>query len=157
MADGITYGLNFPFQDSRKGDYLQLTELESQQVRSDLLHLLLTRKGSRYFLPTFGTRLYEFIFEPFDGLTFDAIESDIRDAINQFMPNLLVNSITIEPITSQEEVAVGVPSRDILGDQMYDIYRVPGKGTAEYTAKVKIEYATGGSTFSQSDFVIINI
>lgn len=157
MADGITYGLNFPFQDSRKGDYLQLTELESQQVRSDLLHLLLTRKGSRYFLPTFGTRLYEFIFEPFDGLTFSAIESDIRDAINDFMPNLIVNNISIEPISSDEEVAVGVPSRDILGDQLYDVYRVPGKGTAEYTAKVKIEYSTGGSTFSQSDFVIINI
>jgi len=50
--------------------------------------LLLTRKGSRYFLPQFGTRLYEFLFEPFDSLTFNAIESDIRDAIQNFMPNL---------------------------------------------------------------------
>jgi len=70
MANGFTYGINFPFRDSRRGDYLELTQLESQQVKSDLIHLLLTRKGSRYYLPEFGTRLYEFLFEPFDGLTF---------------------------------------------------------------------------------------
>jgi len=89
--------LNFPFRDSRRGDYLELTELESQQIKSDLIHLLLTRKGSRYYLPEFGTRLYEFIFEPFDGLTFDAIQSDIRDAVETFMPNLLLNQISITP------------------------------------------------------------
>jgi hypothetical protein len=44
MADGTTYGLFFPFQDSRKGDYLALTEFEQQEVRSDLIHLLLTIK-----------------------------------------------------------------------------------------------------------------
>ena len=90
MADGTTYGLQFPFADSFKGDYLQLTEYRAQEIRADLLNLLLTRKGSRYYLPEFGTRLYEFIFEPLDGLTFQAIESDIRDAIQRFMPNLLV-------------------------------------------------------------------
>ena len=95
MAAGITYGLNFPFQNSTQGDYLQLTELESAEIKADLIHLLLTRKGSRYFLPDFGTRLYEFIFEPFDGLTFDAIQSDIRDAVAKFMPNLLLNNITM--------------------------------------------------------------
>ena len=92
MAQGTTYGLNFPFRDSSRGDYLQLTQFEAQEIKADLIHLLLTRKGSRYFLPTFGTRLYEFVFEPFDGLTFDAIESDIRDAVANFMPNLLLNN-----------------------------------------------------------------
>jgi phage baseplate assembly protein W len=94
MADGLTYGINFPFRDSKKGDYLQLTELQKDEVRAALLHLILTRKGSRYYLPTFGTRIYEFIFEPYDGLTFSAIESDIRDAISTFMPNLIVNNIS---------------------------------------------------------------
>jgi phage baseplate assembly protein W len=81
MADGTTYGLNFPFRDSERGDYLELTQFQQQEIKADLIHLLLTRKGSRYYLPTFGTRLYEFLFEPFDGLTFNAIESDIRDAV----------------------------------------------------------------------------
>jgi phage baseplate assembly protein W len=156
MADGRTYGIDFPFRDSKRGDYLQLTQYQKDEVRADLIHLLLTRRGSRYYLPTFGTRLYEFIFEPFDGLTFSAIESDIRDAINNFMPNLLVNSITIEPASVEDESPVGVENRITTDDVPY-IYRVPGKGTADYTAKIRIDYSTDGSTFAQSDFVIINI
>jgi hypothetical protein len=37
------------------------------------------------------------------------------------------------------------------------VYRVPGKGTSEYTAKVKIDYTVDNLAFAQSDFVIINI
>jgi len=129
MANGTTYGLNFPFRDSRRGDYLELTEFQAQEIKADLIHLLLTRKGSRYFLPQFGTRLYEFLFEPFDGLTFDAIESDIRDAINTFMPNLIVNNITIEPASIEDESSAGASSA-VIDDVPY-IFRVPGKGTAD--------------------------
>ena len=156
MADGTTYGINFPFRDSVKGDYLQLTELEAQEIKADLIHLLLTRKGSRYYLPTFGTRLYEFLFEPFDGLTFDAIESDIREAVGTFMPGLLLNQITISPADPQEEVDIATGTATV-GSSESSIYRFPGKGTSEYTAKIRIDYSTDKNTFSQSDFVIINI
>ena len=156
MANGITYGINFPFRNSTRGDYLQLTELESEEIKADLIHLLLTRKGSRYFLPDFGTRLYEFLFEPFDGLTFDAIESDIRDSVERYMPNLLLNNITIEPADPMEEVVAGTQT-NIAGPSDISIYRFPGKGTSEYTAKIKIDYSTNRTTFAQSDFVIINI
>jgi phage baseplate assembly protein W len=156
MANGFTYGINFPFKDSRRGDFLELTQLESQQVKSDLIHLLLTRKGSRYYLPEFGTRLYEFLFEPFDGLTFDAIQSDIRDAVQNFMPNLLLNQITITPADPMEEVDTML-GENTVGTSESPIYRLPGKGTSEYTAKIRIDYSNNKSTFAQSDFVIINI
>jgi len=156
MADGVTYGLAFPFENSNKGDYLLLTETQFTQIRSDLIHLLLTKKGSRYYLPTFGTRLYEFLFEPFDGLTFDAIQSDIRDAVQNFMPNLLLNQITITPADPMEEVDTMI-GENIVGTSESPIYRLPGKGTSEYTAKIRIDYSNNRSTFAQSDFVIINI
>lgn len=157
MADGITYGIDFPFRDSVRGDYLRLTQYESEEVKADLIHLLLTRKGMRYFLPDFGTRLYEYIFEPLDGITFDAIESDIRDSVQKYMPNLLINKITIEPANLNDESTKTDNSLDPYGEQMWSVYRVPGKGTAEYTAKIRIDYATNQSTFAQSDFIIINI
>ena len=156
MADGITYGINFPFRDSTRGDYLQLTEFENQEIKADLIHLLLTRKGSRYFLPSFGTRLYEFIFEPFDNVTFDAIQSDIREAVATYMPNLLLNNITILPLDPVEEL-VAETQTNIAGPGDISIYRFPGKGTAEYTAQVRIDYSSNRSTFGPSDFVIINI
>jgi len=156
MADGPTYGLNFPFRDSRRGDYLQLTEFEAQEIKADLIHLLLTRKGTRYYLPDFGTRLYEFLFEPFDGITFDAIESDIREAVGNYMPNLLLNNISITPADPMEEIDIA-EGQNIVGSSESPIYRFPGKGTSEYTAKIKIDYSVEANTFAQSDFVIINI
>ena len=156
MADGTTYGLNFPFRDSKRGDYLQLTEFEAQEIKADLIHLLLTRKGTRYYLPDFGTRLYEFLFEPFDGLTFDAIESDIREAVSNYMPNLLLNNISITPADPMEEIDIA-EGQNIVGSSESPIYRFPGKGTSEYTAKIKIDYSVEQNTFAQSDFVIINI
>ena len=63
MANGITYGVDFPFDTSYRGDGLKMTEYFSDEIRASLLHLLLTRKGSRYYLPDFGTRLYEYLFE----------------------------------------------------------------------------------------------
>jgi phage baseplate assembly protein W len=156
MADGITYGINFPFRDSKRGDYLELTQFQSDQIRADLIHLLLTRKGSRYYLPEFGTRLYEFIFEPFDGITFSAIETDIRESIARYLPNLIVNNISITPADESDEVK-GLLGDNIEGDSKSPIYRLPGKGTSEYTAKVRIDYSNSRNAFDQSDFVIINI
>lgn len=153
MGNGTTYGINFPFRNSLTGDYLDLTQTANQEIRADLINLLLTRKGARYFLPDFGTRLYEFIFEPFDGLTFDAIESDIRANVEKYIPNLILDRITIEPLDPAEET----DNESVLTDSPSPIYRYPGKGTAEYTAKVKIEYSVQDAAFASSDFVIINI
>jgi phage baseplate assembly protein W len=63
MSNGITYGISFPFVDSFTGRYLDVTNSTEGEIRGSLVHLLLTRRGSRYFLPNFGTRLYEYIFE----------------------------------------------------------------------------------------------
>ena len=153
MANGVTYGINFPFRDSRRGDFLELTQLEAQQVKSDLIHLLLTRKGSRYYLPEFGTRLYEFIFEPLDGETFGVLRGEIESAINTFIPNLTIQSIKIEPYVNSE-TSLGelvVPEQDI------PTYAVPGANTEEYTAKIKIEYIDESNAFGSRQFVIINL
>lgn len=155
MANGFTYGIEFPFRDSLKGNYLRLTEYDRNQIKSDFIHLLLTRRGSRYYLPEFGTRLYEFIFEPFDNLTFSAIESDIRDAVEKFMPNLIIDNISITPADVEDEVTT--TNLTEIDNQLPSIYRLPGKGTAEYTAKIKINYSVGDSAFAQSDFIILNI
>jgi hypothetical protein len=42
MADGKTYGINFPFLDSTLGTYFDLSQNTDQEIRSNLVHLLLT-------------------------------------------------------------------------------------------------------------------
>ena len=158
MAEGFTYGVNFPFDTSTRGDALKMTETTSDEVRSVLLHLLLTRKGSRYYLPDFGTRLYEFLFEPLDVVSFDIIESDIRDSVSKYIPNLVINKVTIEPLNQNEEVQGDRLSFDDVGLSSRDkVYRSPGNGTYQNTAKIKIEYTTNNNSFAGSEVVIINI
>jgi len=78
-----SYGIDFPFRDSRYGEYLKTTESPQREVRANIIHLLLTRKGSRYFLPDFGTRIYEYIFEQNDVVSFGQIEEEIREGISK--------------------------------------------------------------------------
>lgn len=153
MADGKTYGVFFPFRDSLQGDYLRLTQSSNEEIRADLLHLILTRKGSRYYLPNFGTRIYEFIFEPMDGPTFDAIKADVRQAVDTFIPNLQINDISIKPYVEAEALP-GEINYDELGGQ---VFRVASDSAVEYTAKLRIDYTIVNGTFSSKDFVIINI
>ena len=154
MSNGITYGINFPFLQSVEGNYVKLTQTADQEIRSSLLHLILTRRGSRYYLPDFGTRLYEFIFEPMDSPTFDAIRADIKDAVAKYIPNLKINGISITPFVDDAEL-IGDLNISNLG--VGGIYRVPGRGTEEYTAKIRIDFTSDDSAFGQRDFVIINI
>ena len=153
MADGFTYGVNFPFRDSLQGKYLSLSQTSVEEIRTDLLHLILTRKGSRYYLPDFGTRIYEFIFEPMDGPTFEAIKSDIRYAVEKYIPNLTIKDISLTPYLDDLE-AQGELNYEKLGGT---VYKIPGKGTEEYTAKLRIDYSVDDKAFESKDFIIINI
>jgi phage baseplate assembly protein W len=147
MANGKTYGVTFPFRDSFDGKYLDLTDYEDEEIRSNLIHLLLTRKGARYFLPDFGTRLYEFIFEPLDGPTFNQIEAEIRDSVRTYIPNLQINKISVYPAINDETGGVSETKT----------FEMPGRSSVEYTAKVKIDYTITSNVFNSSDFIIINL
>ena len=152
MANGITYGISFPFVDSFTGRYLDVTNSTEGEIRSNLVHLLLTRKGSRYFLPDFGTRLYEFVFEPLDGPTFSDIEAEIRDTIGIYMPNLQVTNITVE------DASAGLEDKGYTLNQYGEReFRVTNIATLEHTAKIKIDYRITDSAFESQDFIIINI
>jgi phage baseplate assembly protein W len=152
MAQGKTYGITFPFRDSFDGKYLDLTDYEEDEIKTDLIHLLLTRKGSRYFLPNFGTRLYEYIFEPLDGPTFNEIESEIKDAVSTYIPNLLVTSVKVEPIISPDGQSDFTTTFPETGE-----VTLPDLATNEHTAKVTINYSITSGVFNTSDFIIINI
>jgi len=159
MVLNKTYGINFPFKSSQEGTYLSLTKNVEEEVRANLLHLILTKKGSRFYLPDFGTRIYEFIFEPLDGPTFENIKDDIREAVKKYIPNLEINEISIKPYSSEDKSDISSLTFDTEPSeyQMFDIYRTAGEGVDEYTAKIKIDYSVSDSTFNTRDFIIINI
>jgi len=147
-----TYGIDYPFRDSAIGNYVQMTGTPDGEVRADLIHLLLTRKGTRYFLPDFGTRLYEFIFEQNDSVSHSQIEDEIREVVRKYIPNLDINSISIISADDDPEEPQS-PSEE----EDERLFRVSDGSSKPYTAKVRLDYTVNNGAFSTSDFVIINI
>ncbi len=148
----VKYGIDFPFRDSVEGDFVKMTNTPEREIRANLIHLILTKKGSRYFLPDFGTRLYEFIFDQNDSTTYDLIEEDLRDSVKKFIPNLDLTKIEV---VSAEDDPDAV--RSVKDGEDERLYRVSDTSSKPYTARVKIEYTINNGTFETSDFVIINI
>lgn len=128
MAQGRYINIRYPFTDSVKGFYLELNETDSAAIRSDLLHLILTTKGQRYYLPDFGTDLLKYIFEPNDSKTLSDIKVDINETVKKYIPNLIVNDVIVE---RDEEF--------------------------EHKATIKIDYTVTEDVFEERDIIVINI
>ena len=106
MAEGKYININFPFKDSDKGFYLDITETSKDAIRADLLHLLLTNKGERLYLPDFGSDLRKFIFEPNDKLTHNDIRDNLNETIKKYIPNLQIDSVKFEKEDVEEAIKV---------------------------------------------------
>jgi phage baseplate assembly protein W len=128
MADGKYININFPFKDSAKGFFLDLNKSDSAAIKADLMHLILTRKGERLYLPDFGTNLLKYIFQPNDGVTQSEIKDEISQTVKKYLPNLQVNKVNVEE-----------------------------SANSEFAATVRIDYTVTDDVFVSTDFIIINV
>lgn len=51
-------------------------------LKQDLLNRLYTRKGERVMMPTYGSIIWDMLFEPLTQATRDAIEQDVRQNVS---------------------------------------------------------------------------
>lgn len=128
MAQGKYININYPFKNSPKGFFLDLTSDDNAAIKADLMHLILTSKGQRLYNPDFGTDLLKFIFEPNDSMTLGGIKQEITTVVKKYLPKLQITEISV---TQSPE--------------------------SEYAAVVRIDYTITDDVFTTSDFVIINI
>jgi len=108
MARTIYKNIEFPFKDSKKGFYFELNQTDRDAIRADLLHLLLTNKGERLYLPDFGSDLQKYIFEPNDDITHEDIRNNLNETIDRYIPNLTINSIEFKNNDIEELIIVEI-------------------------------------------------
>ena len=65
------------------------------QVKSDLLVLLLTEPGERVMLPEFGTPLKQFFFEQNDSVIVERVREVIANSIRSWEPRIAVTDIEV--------------------------------------------------------------
>lgn len=93
MAKSRFIGLQYPLEKTPRGILAQ--KIGVDQIKADLLQLLLTNPGERVMLPNFGTPLRELIFEPNDSFLVDKARQVIADAILAWEPRIVVNNIEV--------------------------------------------------------------
>ena len=82
------------------------TQSGLDQIKSDLLVLLLTNPGERIMTPDFGTPLRKLIFEQGDSITAESIRLVIINSIKKWEPRIATSAI---------DVTIG---SDITSDQL---------------------------------------
>ena len=101
-----TINIAFPFEQSAVGDFLLMNSTTERAIKSDLVHLLLTRKGDRLYNPEFGSGLYDYIFEQIDDTTLSDIKLDLEVRIKKYIPNLTVDEIIVTPDPDKNQMKI---------------------------------------------------
>lgn len=90
----ISYNIKFPLNDNVvTNTYFAMSNVTKDAFSSDLLLLLLTQRGERYYEPDYGTNLLKFIFEPNDNLTASDIEQEIKRTVSLYIPALTIQMV----------------------------------------------------------------
>jgi phage baseplate assembly protein W len=89
------------------------TQSGMDQIKSDLLALLLTEPGERVMLPDFGTSLKKFIFEPNDSSVLEQIRNEIARAISIWEPRIAIQNIEV---TNGNDVIGSLDQQDLKQD-----------------------------------------
>lgn len=86
----------FPLVDDTDNNALFKTNKTTKDaIKSNLLLLLMTAKGERWFNPEYGTNLRQFLFEPNDDTNATDIKESLSADVATFIPNLTISAIDI--------------------------------------------------------------
>ena len=93
----VFIGINLPFKKSEGGEgYFLSTTTTIEAVKNNVKLLLSTDKGERIFQPNLGVGLRRFLFEPITGETTLAIQNEIVDTFNFWLPFVSIKDIKVE-------------------------------------------------------------
>jgi phage baseplate assembly protein W len=106
MADFVLKGCPYPLTETPHGYFYSQTGVD--QIKSDLLSLLLTNPKSRVMHPEFGTPLRSLMFEPADGILTRKAKEIVINAISRWEPRIAVAGIktSIDPDTNSLRIEI---------------------------------------------------
>jgi phage baseplate assembly protein W len=82
---------------SNTGGAFQVNYTTLQQAKSNLINLILTKKGERVGQPDFGCDIWRILFDPIiDGEIDARVEQTIMDAVSIWLPYISIDEIFLE-------------------------------------------------------------
>lgn len=102
MAKKQLFGIKYPFiADDVTGYYVAANKTVTEKVRSQLMHIIFTPKGQRIRNPEFGTDLIKYIFDQNDGMTWEAVKTEVSESVTRWATNINLKDIRV--VKSEED------------------------------------------------------
>jgi len=91
----VAIGVTLPYA-GKDGRIFNSSFTTMEQAKTNMLNLILTRKGERYMQPEFGTDLMKKVFEQSDDELIAAVDEDITSAVETWLPFININELKIQ-------------------------------------------------------------
>ena len=95
LQKNIAIGVSLPFSKPFTSTYTT-----KDQIKSNLINLLLTEVGERVMNPNFGCELRRFLFEGITDFNTEELSASLRNSISVFVPEITVTTIEVAPTSS---------------------------------------------------------
>ena len=102
----VTIGVRFPLNDI---NMFKGTQTFKEQVKSNLLNLLLTEQGERVNEPNFGVGLKRLLFE--QNINKENLEEKINFQIGFYIPEITLMSVSVGSIDDKNKVYLTISYR----------------------------------------------
>jgi phage baseplate assembly protein W len=123
LQKNIAIGVSLPFNGP---GVFNSTFTTKDQIKSNLVNLLLTSTGERIMNPNFGTFLKRFLFEGITDSNLESLKDNLLNSISIYIPDITVTSIVITPNTDYNSIDLNI-------DYVVNISQSPDQVTVQFT------------------------
>ena len=103
LNKNVTIGVAFPLDET---NLFNGTETIREQVKSNLINLLLTQPGERVFLPKYGVGLKYLLFE--QQINLEVLEEKIRTQVTRYIPQIEITELSTGLSEDQHTVFINI-------------------------------------------------
>ena len=122
LQKNIAIGVALPFDAP---GVFRSTYTTKDQIKSNLVNLLLTDIGERVMNPGFGTNLRRFIFEGITETNIEELRLSLISSISIYIPEITVQNITVTPNADYNLVSLSI-------DYVLNISNTPDQVTVQF-------------------------
>tara|TARA_R110001592_G_scaffold119991_2_gene323738 strand:- start:122 stop:586 length:465 start_codon:yes stop_codon:yes gene_type:complete len=114
----VNIGVAFPLNDT---NMTAGTQTMREQLKSNFLNLLMTNKGERINLPTYGYGLLQKVFE--NSISKEELKSEINSELQFWLPELVVTEVDIKDDSDKHISNIAI-AYTIVGEPAGDAIQV---------------------------------
>ncbi len=111
--DNIAIGVTFPFNGNAVFNSSFTTK---DQVKSNLLNVLLTDPGERVMEPTFGVGVKRLLFE--QNINEEDLKGKINDQVNVYVPEIEIMNLTTKFIADDHTLFIRLTYKFVLDNSL---------------------------------------